>query len=220
MRKLGVVAAVVGLVVAVAAGVVVWKMRGKVFLNPAEVEGLAARMLPGARPPAGMKAVLGLHPEELEVAIFAPSIDRAEPANLSGGDIRILIARPERREKAPSASEIRERIGKARERKQEEMDTVSESPTLLRVGGMPYPGMKSTVVLKSNGSRMTEYMSIFVRDKAPTVLLILGPEASFNQAAMQQFLDGLEAPAAPMAEGGNGKRLPDLPRLPHAPPGP
>ena len=81
--------------VVVGAGVAFFLLKkNNVVLDSGEVERMAAQMLPGARPPAGLKGVLGLHPEGLEVAIFAPGLAQVKPDNLNGSDLRIIMAKP------------------------------------------------------------------------------------------------------------------------------
>jgi hypothetical protein len=215
VRKLAIIAGILILVAAIAAGI--FLMRNKVVVSSTEVERLAAQMLPGAAPPSGLKGVLALHPQDLQVAIFAPSFDKADAANLKGSDLRILIARPDRaQEQSPSPSEIREKIDKARERKSEEMDTLMQVPARLSVGGTSYPGIKSSLAVKSNGVRLTEYMTVFKRDTGPVVVLMTGPEGSFSQSAMEQFLARVEAPASPLG----GAKAPAEAKAPLArPPG-
>jgi len=206
----------VGLLVAMAAvAIFLFLRRQQVVLNSAEVERMAASMLPGAKPPAGMKGVLGLHPEGLEVAIFAPSLAQAKPENLSGSDLRIIIARPVSPQ-PPSPQEISDKISHAQKEKAQKMDTLEKKPRLLSVGGKPYPGLESHLVLKSNGAKLRENLTILLVEKKPVVILVLGPEATFNTAARDEFLKALKAPDGPAHPS-----LPGLPighpRLPHPP---
>lgn len=224
MRKLLAILVVLA-VAAIAVGLIFLKKNG-VVLDSAEVERSAATMLPGARPPAGLKGVLGLHLEGLEVAIFAPSLDQVKTENLNDSGLRIVIARPTSSD-PPSPQDIAEKIAKARKERAEEMETQATRPVLLPVGGKPYPALESSLSMRSNGKKMRQESTIFPIDKKPVVVLIMGPQQTFNLAARDQFLATLTAPDAPhphlpkIPQRGEPPKLPAMPvaRLPK-PPGP
>lgn len=190
-----------------------------VVLDPARVEAQAAAMWPGARPPSGMKGVLALRPEEdIEIAIFAPSLDKVKPENLSAQDLRIVLARP-KIEGEPDLAEIKAKIAAARDRKDLEMETAREEVAALEVGGQPYPFIRADVRHRENGAELREEITILVQEKKPTVILLLGPRATYNDALRDEFLAALQAPV-------NTKELPerfqppdpgDKPKLPPEP---
>jgi hypothetical protein len=199
-----------GLVIGVgAAAGLFFLQKNQVLLDSAEVEQRAAAMLPGAKPPSGLRGVLGLHPEGLEVVIFAPALPQASAENLSGSDLRILIARPTSPH-PPSPQEISDKIDQAQKKKAQQMDTLEKKPILLSVGGKPYPGLESRLSLKSNGAKLRENLTILMPDQKPVVVLIVGPENSFNTSTRDEFLSALQAP--------QGTPHPDLPKLPHGHP--
>ena len=202
MRKVLIVLGI--LVVIGAAALLIFLKKNQVALSSAEIEKMAGDMLPGAKPPTGLKGVLGLHLDGLEVVIFAPSLPKAEPSNLTGSDLRIIVAKPTA-EKAPTPQEIGAKIDAAQKRKAEQMDTLRKSPLMLKVGGKPYPGLESQLALKSDGRKLRENMTILVPDQKPVVVLFVGPEESFNTAARDEFLAALAAPTRPHG---------DLPRIP------
>ncbi|MBT9583416.1 hypothetical protein IV102_08700 [bacterium] len=202
MRKILIVLGL--LVVLVAVGLLIFLKKNQVALSSAEIEKMASDMLAGAKPPTGLKGVLGLHLEGLEVVIFAPSLPKAEPSNLTGSDLRIIVAKPTA-EKAPTPQEIGAKIDAAQKRKAEQMDALRKGPLMLKVGGKPYPGLESQLALKSDGRKLRENMTIVLADKKPVVVLMLGPEESFNTAARDEFLAALAAPTQPHG---------DLPRVP------
>lgn len=230
------IAGVLALVVVVAAGFLLWKMQEhQVVLDPAEVQRVASRLLPGAVPPPGLKAVLALRPEAgLQVAVFAPSLDKADPGKLEGRDLRIVIAQPDRPSGTPDPGEVLRKIGEAQGRKAEEMDTLAQSPVVLSVGGRPHPGMESRVALKASGKRLQEDLTIL---PPGVIVLITGPDGSFDRETRDRFLAGLDAPeggaapappspAAAPPSGPPGRpaglpgRPPGPPGRPPGPPGP
>jgi len=81
--------------------------------------------------------------------------------------------------------------------------------------------MKSSLAVRSSGARLTEYMTVFMGGGTPVVVLIEGPEATFNRVAMAQFLDGLQAGKAPFE--GRAEPPPGIPNphgsMPKPPPG-
>lgn len=199
------------LVIGIAAVMIILKKKG-VVIDSAQVEASAAQMLPGARPPGGLKGVLSLKLQDLQVAIFAPSLGKAEVANLSGDDLRIIIAKPTT-DQRPQPQEVLQKISQAQNRKAEEMDTLEKSPTLLKVGGKPYPAIESKTMLKSNGTRLRENLTVLLVEKRPVIVLICGPEATFNSATRDQFLAGLSVTAGPPSD-----MLPVGTPTPEAPP--
>lgn len=202
MRKALIV--LVLLVVMGAAGLLIFLKKNGVALSSAEIEKMAGDLLPGAKPPTGLKGVLGLHLDGLEVVVLAPSLAKAEPSNLTGSDLRIIVAKPTA-EKPPTPQEIGAKIDAAQKRKAEQMDTLRKSPVMLKVGGKAYPGLESQLALKSDGRKLRENMTILVPDKKPVVVLFVGPDESFNTAARDEFLAALAAPTRPHG---------DLPRIP------
>lgn len=198
------------LVIGAAVVMVVLRKKG-VILDSSKVEALAAQMLPGARPPAGLKGVLGLQLPDLQVAIFAPSLPKAEVSRLSADELRIIMAQPSN-DQPPQPQVILEKIRQAQEQKSEEMETLERHPILLQIGGKPHPALESTTLLKSNGSRMRENSTLVLVEKRPVILLFCGPEASFNSTLRDQFLAGLNVTAAAPSD------LP-TPRLAHPPAG-
>ena len=209
MKKV-VLAILIVLVAAGVAGFAYLKTEKGLVLDSAQVETQAAAMWPGAKPPSGLKGVLALRPEEdIQVAIFAPSLDKVKPGNLAGDDLRIVVAKP-KIEGQPNIDEIKTKIAKARQQKDEEMETEKEDVALLKVGGQPYPGIQSDVVHRDSGTKLHEEVTILIKDKKPTVILILGPRDTYNTAARDEFLAALEAPE-------NASGLPDKFQKPEMP---
>lgn len=209
MKKLVVI--LLALLVVGAAGAIMYlKTEKGVVLDSASVEAQAAAMWPGAKPPQGLKGVLALRPEEdIQVAILAPSLDKVKPDNLSGSDLRIVVAQP-KMEGQPNLDEIKLKIASARQRREAEMKVLNEKPALLTIGGQPYPGIESEATHIESGKNLREELTILMKDQQATVILILGPTDGFNAAARDEFLAGLEAP---MSAAG----LPDKFKLPEPP---
>jgi hypothetical protein len=220
MRRVGIAAVVVVvLIAAIGGGVYMWLTRG-LITDPAEVQRMADAMLPGAKPPAGLSAVVALHPEkDLDVAVFAPSLPKARPESLQGSDLRIVIAQPHSTTQ-PSFDEIRAKIEKAQSRKAEEMATTGKKAALVGVGGRPYPALETTEVLKSGGARFLEYVTIFKHGDNPTVVMIMGPADTFNRKAMDEFLAALPSSTPPAMPDGQRPARAARPARPGAPKGP
>lgn len=190
-----------------------FKSSRNVDLEPSAVVARAQQILPGARPPEGLSGVIALTLEEgVEVVVFAPSLAKAKPANLQGSDLRIVVVRPQTAD--PDFQDIKEKVGKLQELKNEQSETISESVVLLSVGGRPYPGKASEVKLKSNGARQHEEITVLMNEQQPVVLIFTGPSETYNQAARDQFLSTLRAPETEELPG--GLEMPD--RLPGGPP--
>lgn len=225
MKKL---VAIVALVLLAVAGGAFWVLRSRgVVLNGAEVERTADRLLPGARPPQGLRGVLALQPDGLEVAIFAKGLPQAQLENLGSGDLRIIIARPEASQ-TPRPEEIAERISRAQQKKAEELDTLQQHPAVVSVGGRPYPATEADVRLRSNGRALQETLVLL---PGPVIVLLTGDGA---QATRDQFLASLPAAQGPVPGSETPKPArpirpasrprfqttpPPRPRLPEAPPG-
>ena len=210
MRKAMLV--VVGLLALAAA--VAWFLlkRSHAVLDPAEVERIAARLLPGARPPAGLKGVLALEPEDLEVAIFAPSLAQARTEAIEPGGLRILIARPNKPE-PPDPTEVMEKVGRLRKEQSEVLEVLAKHPVLLSLGGRKYPAEESELKIKSNGRPLRQNFTVVMVEKHPVLLIITGGEPPFNEAARDEFLANLSAPAGPSLPAAQ----PPRPRFPGPP---
>jgi hypothetical protein len=192
MKKIIAIVAVI-LVVGAAGFLFYIKQSKNIEVDSAAVEARGAAMWPGARPPKGLKGVLAISPEEgIEAVIFAPSFSKVKPDNLEGSDLRIVLAQPQGED--PSMAEIKTKITEARGRKDEEMETLEEKPTLLQIGGQAYPGIDSSVEMRESGKKLHENVTLLKTDKQVTVILIIGPEESFNTALRDEFLSALEAP--------------------------
>lgn len=221
MKKL--LAPIALLLVLAAAGILVYIKQSKnIEVDSAAVEARGAAMWPGARPPTGLKGVLAISPEEgIDAVIFAPSLSKVKPNNLVGDDLRIVLAQP--KVANPNIAEIKEKLIQARGRKDEEMETLQEKPTLLQVGGEPYPAMDSQVALKDGGKKLHENVTILMKGKQVTVVLIIGPEESFNTKLRDEFLRGLEVPVMENFQKPEIQRTPSLaapPRPKRPRPGP
>ena len=182
------------LVVLAVALVLVYMSRSKqLALKSAEVVARGEAMWEGAKPPAGLKGVLAIRPEEgIDAAIYASSLSKVKPANLQGDELRIVVARAET--ETPDLSEVRTKLSKAQARKAEEMVKESEKPIMLEVGGQRYPALEVTSTLKDSGLKLKENITILNDGKQTTVILITGPEESFNTSTRDQFLKGLKKP--------------------------
>lgn len=227
---------VIGLVVLIAVGLVVGRLlldQKGVILSSEDVEKKAQELLPGAAPPEGLKGVIALKPEEdLEVAIFAPHISKANPANLEGSDLRIIIAKP-KMEGRPDPEAIKAKISAAQERKADEMDTLEKGPAILQVNGHPFPGIGSKVKLKDSGKELQEYLFFIPLNKQIVLVMAIGPVDTFATDKLQTFLSGLPAPLEeampkprvtpprnPLPRVGDKPPRPQLPPRPGEPPRP
>lgn len=191
MRKALIVVAALLLVVLMAAAFVVSK-QNQLTVSPAEVEATAAAMLPGTRPVDTLRPVARFETEDIQVAIFAPSLPQARPAALAEGELRVVLARPTGDEK-PIPEVVRARLDELQEKQAEEMDVESSSPILLKFGGNPYPAKSDIQVLKSNGKRLREDMTVVKANDRPVVVLITGPAASFDEGLRDRFLSNCRA---------------------------
>lgn len=212
MRKLLVASSI--LLVALAIAAVVFLKRKGAVLNDHEVERIAARLLPGARPPSGLKGALAFQQDDLEVAILAPGLPQVKAENLQAGQLRIIIASP-RAQKPPNPSEILAKISQVQQDKAETMETVSKNPVALQIGGKPYPAQESKLKVRQGDQMLREDFTIVLVDKHPVILLLTGSEENYPEKARAEFLGGLAAPTEPAH--------PDLParfssKLPPGPP--
>jgi hypothetical protein len=217
MRK--VLGVLVALVAIVAAAAFVFLKKSNAILDSGEVERIAARLLPGARPPSGLKGVLALKPDDLEVAIFAPDLGQAKTANLEPGGLRIIIARPESQQ-APQPTEVMAKISQVQKEQAENEEILSKHPLILKLGGQNQPAQECQLKVKSNGKMLRQDFTVALVEKHPVILLITGTEPQFNQTARDQFLAGLSAPGHPgLPRPGETPGMPGMPELPR-PPGP
>ena len=182
------------LVIVTVALVLVYISRSKqLALKSAEVVARGEAMWEGAKPPTGLKGVLAIRPEDgIDAAIYAPSLSKVKPANLQDDELRIVVARAET--ETPDLAEVRAKLSRAQERKGEDMTKVSEKPVLLEVGGQRYPALEVTSILKDSDRKLKENITILNDGKKTTVILITGPDDSFNTSTRDQFLKGLKKP--------------------------
>ena len=182
------------LVIVTVALVLVYVSRSRqLALKSAEVVARGEAMWEGAKPPSGLKGVLAIRPEEgIDAAIYAPTLNKVKPENLGAGELRIVVAKAET--ETPDLAEVRAKLAKAQERKGEDMTKVSEKPILLEVGGQRYPALEVSSTLKDSGRKLKENITILNDGTKTAVILITGPEESFNTRARDQFLRGLKKP--------------------------
>ncbi|MBI3928774.1 MAG: hypothetical protein HY319_24755 [Armatimonadetes bacterium] len=160
--------------------------------DQAEVEQLAARMLPGARPVEGVKGVVAVDLKLLEAAVLAPSLAKVEPAELSGGELRFVIAEIKQLPTdTKSMDKWREIVSKATEKRESGgMKSVEKNLTVLSAGGRPQPALRS--VSEVGSARIRDDTTVFLIGGRAVVLQVAGPEATFNQPTMDTFLSRLE----------------------------
>lgn len=194
MRKLLIALLLLLVVLAVVAGLF-FKKKGVVLDSP-EVERIAAQLLPGARPPAGLKGVLAFKLDQLQVAILAPGLPQARAENLQSGQLRIILASPQS-EKPPQPSEILAKIDQVQQSKAVALETLAKNPLALRIGGRLYPAQESKLRVREGGAVLREDFTILLVDKHPLILMLTGNEENFPEAARDQFLQGLSAPSGP-----------------------
>lgn len=212
MRKLLVALLLILVALAIAAFVFL-KKKNAVF-DTQEVERIAARLLPGARPASGLKGVLAFKLDDLEVAILAPGLPQARAENLQAGQLRIIIASPQS-EKPPPPSEILAKISQVQQDKAEAMEMVSKNPVALQIGGKPYPAQESKLKVREGGQLLREDFTILLVDKHPVIVLLTGNEENYPEKARAEFLAGLNAPTGPPhpdLPAGLANKLPPGPR--------
>ena len=202
MRKL-LIALLVLLVIVAAAALILLKKKNAV-LDSGEVERIAARLLPGASPPAGLQGVVAFTLDDLQVAILAPGLPQAKAENLGAGQLRIIIASPQS-DQPPQPGEILEKISQVRKEKSEAMETLSKNPVALTIGGKPYPAQESKLKVREGGKLLREDFTILLVDKHPVVLMLSGNEENYPAAARDEFLGRLTPPSGPPHP-----QLPDL----------
>lgn len=173
--------------------------RSQAVLDAAEVERIASRLLPGARPPQGLKAVLALKSEGLEVAIFAPALVQVRAENLQPGGLRVIIARP-LSQQPPQPADLLAQIAQAQNQQAASFDTLSKHPVMLNLGGHKYPAQESELQLNGARQKLREDFTVVPVDQHPVILVVTGTEPDFNQSARDEFLAGLSAPAGPESE--------------------
>ncbi|MGE0495339.1 MAG: hypothetical protein AB7S38_39400 [Vulcanimicrobiota bacterium] len=193
MRKALIVVAALILVVSSAAVFIVSK-QNQLAISPAEVEAAAAAMLPGTKPVDALRPVAKFETEDIQVAIFAPGLPQVRPVALAEGELRVVLARPAGDEK-PIPEVVRARLDELQEKKAEEMEVESSRPILLKFGGHPYPARSDLLVLKSNGKRLREDMTVVKANQRPVVVLITGPADSFDERLRDRFLSNCRADA-------------------------
>ena len=211
MRKLLIVVLV--LLVILAAAALIFLKKKDAVLDSQEVEPIAARLLPGASPPAGLKGVLALKLDDLQVAILAPGLPQAKAENLAAGQLRIIVASPQS-DQPPQPAEILERISQVQKEKSAAMETLSKNPVALMIGGKPYPAQESKLKVREGGKLLREDFTILLVDKHPVILMLTGNEENYPSAARDEFLGRLNPPSGPPHP-----QLPDLASKLPKPPG-
>lgn len=166
--------------------------------DQAQVEALAAELLPGARPIPGTRGVAAMDKDGLRIAVLAPSLRKARPDRLEGQDLRFVIVGLGKPANLEAVEKIRDQISEMEQQKLElGISKISSTPEMLKAGGKPHPAMHTLSEIGAGGPKLSEHATIFSPRKSAVILIIDGPEASFNQAGMQQFLDGLDTPGLP-----------------------
>ncbi|MCA9791446.1 MAG: hypothetical protein KC910_06610 [Candidatus Eremiobacteraeota bacterium] len=218
MRKALIIIGVLA-VIAVACVLLVLNQRGVAF-SPAQVEAAAEAMLPGVKPVEGLHGVARFEADDVEVAIFAAGLPQVDPGALDKEQLRVVLARPSGDEQ-PVPEQIRARLEEMQDKKAEKLETVGSRAIMLKLGGHPHPAKSDTLVLKSSGQRLREDMTVVKAGGRAVVILITGPEETFNEGLRDRFLTGCQAdpmageptpPAPPMTP--TEPTPPPLPRLP------
>lgn len=164
--------------------------------NQAYVEALAARLLPGAKPPPGSKGVVAADKELFEAAVLAPTLKQP----LKGSELRVIVARI--KQPPTDAQNIQKWKAFLEERK--DLKHLGDQPALVQ----GHPALRSLTQVNDE-PKMLSYTTVF----GNVVVQVEGPEASFNEAGMNQFLNNLEATASTAAR----TRIPSIPRPPQTP---
>lgn len=170
------------------------------ILDQATVETLAARLLPGAKPLPGYQGVAAIVKDPAEVAILARSLSKAKPENLEGDDLRFVIAGLPVPKGEDSLEQLRGFVDKVTlQQEAQGLKTLEKKPGVMRMKDRPLPVLRSTVQVGEGGPKLEEVTAMFPRDGNVVLLIVSGPQASFNSAGLQTFLDGLlvEPPGRP-----------------------
>lgn len=167
-----------------------------VILDKARVEEMAASFLPGAKPLPGCVGVVALDKDMLQAAIFAPSLAKSRPGKLEGSELRILIVQAK---KMPDFAESLEKwsdvVGNlTAEPTAAGSETLEKKPEIISAGGRPQPFLRTVKTFEGKPERFVDYTTAFFYPEKVVVLQITGPEAKFNQVAMESFLGDLQVP--------------------------
>lgn len=156
--------------------------------DAARIEALAARLLPGATSPPGMKGVQSLEAEGVEIAILAPSPGRVGLDTLQGRDLRVVIAGVGTEDEQKALGQVRAAL----ESSQAPLKQTRQQVTEVLVAGRPHRTHRTEYALLEDGSPLLEYSLLLKPGGKPVVLQILGPENTFDQEAMLKFLAELQ----------------------------
>ncbi len=200
------------LVVVVVGGFLIYRYQTReLSFSQQYVEALAARLLPGARPVTGTKGVVAIDKELIEAAIFAPSLKKVKEP-LTGGEVVIAVARI----KVPPTDREAIEKWKAFLDERKALKRIESGPTTIQVGNHKQMALRS-ITQSGENPRMLDYTTLFLFPDRGIVVKVEGPEASFNQAAMDEFMGRLEVPAPPGPPAGAPKPQPPSIPKPHLP---
>lgn len=166
--------------------------------DQAQVEALAAELLPGARPIAGTKGVAAMDKDGMRIAVLAPSLAKARPDRLEGQELRFVIVGLGKPANLAALEKVRDQIAAMEAQKLDlGIQKISSQPEMLKAGGRPHPAMHTLSEIGPGGPKLSEHATFFVPGSNAVILIVDGPDSGFNQAGMQQFLDGLKTPPLP-----------------------
>lgn len=154
--------------------------------DPVQVEAIATKILPGAKPPAGFKAQWGGDLFGFQGAFFGPS---------HGGDAQpgeaefIMMRLPESKEL--NIDQLRKDFKNQSGREDTaDQKVLSEEKITLKVGGKPVQA--SHCVVEEKGQKENQIVTIFLdKEKHLVIVMASGPQEKFPDAAVQTFFDGL-----------------------------
>lgn len=163
------------------------KVADAVSTDPAKVEAIAQKMLPGARPPAGYKALFGGDLFGFQGAFFGPP----HGGDARPGEAEFMIMR------LPQSNDLN--IEKLREdfksgsgqRGSSDQKVLSEEKVTLEVGGKPIQA--AHVVVEEDGAKKDQVVTLFLdKEKHLIIVLAMGPSEKFADAPVQSFFEGLD----------------------------
>lgn len=206
--RVKVLIASVALIAMLAGGLALWRSKrtqdgppkeneSAVIFDAAKTREAAERLMPGVKPPAGYQWVATQTREKvkMESATLARSQDEASYNKLSPDGLRFIFVgldippkiAPEQR-----LDEFSNMVFLARQNRGWKL--ISKIPESLKVKGKQRPAVKLVLKTPDGKSTLLEHHLLFINGTRMVLLIINGPKATFNAAAMQKFLDGLTLP--------------------------
>lgn len=173
------------------------KAKAKLSLDPAEVRQTADKLLPGVVPPAGYSWVTGIAREDwkLEAAVLAKSAKEAAYTELSPDGLRFTFVGMDISDKLPADQRLDAFTKFAfLSREKRGWKVISRDSETLKVNGQARPGLRSVVKGPAGKVTFIEHSVLFINGSRMVLLVVNGPEKTFNTTLMQKFLDSLSPP--------------------------